>query len=218
MAKRVIIWDWNGTLVNDNPLFTRIFSEIAVECGLNPVDDAQYRELYQHPIVNMYRDAGFDLDSYSFDDLSHQWHQRVIERLSEVLLHHDVEGILEEFSKKNFTQLVLSAYNHNLLLDWVAQYNIGHYFTGIFGVNDFEGHGKVSLGRQVVVDHGISPEDAVLIGDSLHDLEVAQAIGTSCILVARGNESVDRLRSAGESNGVAVLDSFAGLGNLINSL
>ena len=45
---------------------------------------------------------------------------------------------------------------------------------------------------------------AVMIGDSLHDAEVARALGTRCILVARGHQSRETLLEAG----VPVVDSL----------
>ena len=45
---------------------------------------------------------------------------------------------------------------------------------------------------------------AVMIGDSLHDAEVARALGTRCILVARGHQSRETLLEAG----VPVADSL----------
>jgi len=42
-----------------------------------------------------------------------------------------------------------------------------------------------------------------MVGDTVHDYEVAQAMGTDCILIASGHNSRDRL----EETGVLVLDS-----------
>ncbi len=43
---------------------------------------------------------------------------------------------------------------------------------------------------------GLNPERTLLIGDTLHDYDVAQALGCKCILVANGHQSRKRLLSS----------------------
>ena len=49
-----------------------------------------------------------------------------------------------------------------------------------------------------------NPAEVVMIGDTVHDFEVAQAMGTDCILISNGHNSRERL----EKTGVLVLDSL----------
>ena len=51
----------------------------------------------------------------------------------------------------------------------------------------------------------------VLIGDTLHDFETAQAMGVPCILCAIGHQSKADLLSAG----VPVVDAFSQLSPLL---
>lgn len=41
------------------------------------------------------------------------------------------------------------------------------------------------------------PEKVLMVGDTLHDLEVANAMGIKCVLVAQGHTSYTRLRDTG---------------------
>ena len=44
---------------------------------------------------------------------------------------------------------------------------------------------------------GFAASDAVMLGDTLHDAEVARALGCRCVLVARGHQSRAGLLAAG---------------------
>jgi phosphoglycolate phosphatase len=44
---------------------------------------------------------------------------------------------------------------------------------------------------------GKPKEEILLIGDTLHDHEVAEATGINCILVAHGHQSAERLKYSG---------------------
>ncbi len=67
------------------------------------------------------------------------------------------------------------------------------------------GHSKREIGRALLRDLALAPETVLLIGDSLHDHEVAVDLGTACLLVAHGHQSRARL----EQTGASVLDRLA---------
>ena len=52
----------------------------------------------------------------------------------------------------------------------------------------------IERAHELVAAMGAAPQDAVLIGDSLHDKEVADAIGVRCVLCAQGSHAAWRLR------------------------
>ena len=54
--------------------------------------------------------------------------------------------------------------------------------TGLLGLGDIYAKSKVELGLRFMQEEGIDPARAVMIGDSVHDFEVAQAMGTACVL------------------------------------
>ena len=63
-------------------------------------------------------------------------------------------------------------------------YNISHLFTGLNGLSDHYAHSKVELGINWLSKLGFESQEVVMIGDTVHDLEVAQAMGTDCILIS----------------------------------
>jgi phosphoglycolate phosphatase len=46
-------------------------------------------------------------------------------------------------------------------------------------------------------EHNIDPNEAAFIGDTLHDYEVAEAMGVKCYLVECGHQSKEVLKAAG---------------------
>ena len=81
----------------------------------------------------------------------------------------------------------------------------------MLGANDTLASGKVQRGLDWLATQSIAPEDMVLIGDTLHDFETAQAMGVPCILCAIGHQSKADLLSAG----VPVVDAFSQLSPLL---
>jgi phosphoglycolate phosphatase len=47
---------------------------------------------------------------------------------------------------------------------------------------------------RLLTETGIDPGDAVFVGDTRHDAEVAEEIGVDCILIPNGHHTEERLR------------------------
>jgi phosphoglycolate phosphatase len=204
---KIVFWDWNGTLVNDAPVLCDVFNAVVEPRGGSPLSLDQYREVYRHPIRSMYEMVGFDFDRHSFEEVAHLWHQEYQARVPTIQLHHDSLAALESLKRRGSRQFVLSALPHDLLVQSVASFALGHFFEEVCGISNSLGISKVEEGRTLVERLQIPGSDITIIGDSSHDAEVAREIAANCILVARGGESRTRL----EASGFPVVDSFASL-------
>ncbi len=204
-AMKLVLWDWNGTLLNDAPILWGIFNELMRDYGYGTISFERYQEIYRHPVREMYEDVGFDLSRHSFDEVALKWHDLYRGRMASVSLHDDVVPALTFLSQRGSRQAVLSALPQGLLQDVVRAHGVASFFEEVRGLSDHHAVGKVDVGRVLVERLGIDGAEVTVIGDSSHDAEVAQAIGAKCLLVARGAESRRRLKA----HGVPVLDSFA---------
>lgn len=194
---KLILWDWNGTLVNDTAVVVDVFNRLSVEYGYNPVSLERYREIYRHPVRALYEDAGFDLSVHSFDEIAKRWSAIYSTYPDAPVLHHDARRVLHGLRDKGSRQAILSALPQPILKEAVATHGISHLFEGVHGALDDLGHGKVDMGVTVARILGVSGSDITVVGDSSHDAEVAQELGSSCILVSHGLESVTRLQATG---------------------
>jgi len=87
----------------------------------------------------------------------------------------------------------------------VQAFELEAFFDRVAGLHNIYAHSKVELGRELVATLPCAPAEAVLVGDTLHDAEVALAMGTACVLVAHGHQSRARLHQQG---GTPVVDSL----------
>lgn len=208
---KILLWDWNGTLLNDAPIAWQAFNDTVAHYGASGVPFAQYQEIYQHPARRMYEAVGIDFAHVDMAKLSDVYHHFYTSAFNQAQLHHDTRDTLQLMAFQGRRQVILSALSHELLPSAVASHGIEHFFESINGSPDRHGDGKVSLGREVVRALEVDGGEVTVIGDSTHDAEVARALGANCILVARGLESAARL----QRNGVPVLESFESLPELL---
>lgn len=206
-----VIWDWNGTLVNDAPLSYEVLNGMLSRRGHVTITFEDYRRIYGHPVQGMYERAGFNLANEPFESLSHEWHAEYEDRLKYVHLQDDSLMALDRVKAAGISQTVLSALHHDILLESLGIHGIGDYFSYVHGLNDRLARSKIDNGRILMERIGVSADKTVLIGDSSHDVETANTLGTKCLLVSRGYEDEERL----SKHGVAV---FANFGELLGHL
>lgn len=54
------------------------------------------------------------------------------------------------------------------------------------GANDIYAAGKIERGQQMLQTCPIVPEDTLMVGDTIHDAEVADALGFDCTYLQEG--------------------------------
>lgn len=204
-----IIWDWNGTLIDDVQHAVTIMNQILVEHRLPQIDSHTYREIFEFPVVNYYRKLGFDFTRHEFSELSHRFVDLYMSKLNECNLFPHSKYILNFIRTQGQTQSLLSATDQDNLQRAIQHYELDEYFDFLTGLTSKLADSKVEQGKRLMEAAQIPAAKTVLIGDTAHDLEVGQALGVDVILLAHGHQSEHRLKKIHDK--VLVLRPLANL-------
>ena len=192
-----IIWDWNGTLLNDLGLCIDSINALLKKRSLKLLDHASYKEVFSFPVKNYYEIIGFDFSKEDFEIPAKEFIDLYDSSVKNCPLHFSAVEILEFFRQKKYPQFVLSAMKQPMLEKTLKHNHIFHFFEGVAGLNNHYAVSKVKRGKELLSEFGIDTEDAWMIGDTNHDFEVARELGIRCILVADGHQSEERLKETG---------------------
>ncbi|MFP4166907.1 MAG: HAD family hydrolase [Opitutales bacterium] len=193
-----VIWDWNGTLLDDTWLCVEVLNTILEKRGAPGISRHIYRENFGFPVVHFYKYLGFATDDQSFDKVSREFIETYEKRwLRECSLHHEADATLARLRAAGVTHSVLSAARQQALDQGIQHFGIRRHFHGLVGADNIHARGKTEEGRNWIARLHWEPEDVVLVGDTLHDFEVAEAIGVRCVLMAHGHQSEERLARSG---------------------
>jgi phosphoglycolate phosphatase len=118
-------------------------------------------------------------------------------RRLECKLHNHVSIVLEAVKTAGLGQSILSAYRYETLKEIVSHFGLTTHFEHIAGLDNIHAHSKVALGRDLVRRLGISPTEILIVGDTLHDLEVARELNVDCALISAGHHPTARLATSG---------------------
>lgn len=188
-----IIWDWNGTLIDDAWLCVEILNQISLRHQKQTIDLDQYRSWFDFPVKDFYTKMGFDFAIDSFERIAVEYIDEYNRRRFECRLHEHAEKLLEYFGQADITQSILSAYQHDMLAEAIEYYKLKDFFVKLSGLNDFYAESKIESGKILIEGLGFDKSHILLIGDTAHDFEVANSIGVDCVLVANGHNSYDKL-------------------------
>lgn len=204
-----IIWDFNGTILDDVAPCIDVLNQLLTERGLECIDCAGYKKVFGFPVKDYYKKVGFDLENEDYGTLADEWAELYRYATTDCKLCYGVKEALEHFKNTGVTQIILSASKLDLLKEQLVPLGIADYFDEILALDNLYAASKVELGKNWV--NKTSPKKALFIGDTVHDYETATAMGVDCILIANGHQSKERLLAVG----VPVLNSAADLIKLI---
>ncbi len=203
MEKR-LIWDWNGTLLDDVSAAVGALNRMLVKRGAQPITVEHYRRRFGFPVRPFYAELGVDLAKWDWDEICEDFHNFVLEEPQAV--RADARAALELAASLGFRQGILSALRQDKLEAALAANGFTGFFDRIFGVDNLDGASKLERGRELMASLGPAAGTPVFIGDTLHDAEVARELGGRCILVSCGHQLPERLTVAG----CPVTDTLAG--------
>ena len=201
-----IVWDWNGTLLDDTWLCYDIANAMMAERGMALLaDEDAYREVFCFPIIDYYRRMGyvFGEGREPYEALSVQFVNSYEAKVHRCLLRAGAAELLRALKNSGRRQVLLSATRLGRLRPQVDNLKLTATFEQILGLTDDLAHSKVALAQEFLAREKVAPEDVIFIGDTDHDAAVAQACGCHCALLTGGHQG----RATLEACAVPVFDT-----------
>lgn len=211
---KIIIWDWNGTLLDDVKLCVDLINILLKDRNLPLLSIERYKNIFDFPVIKYYKVLGFDFSKESFEIPATQFTDLYHSKQNTTELFPDTVETLSFIKHSGYRQYILSAMEDNNLKKMINNTGIDKYLDGIFGTKDDFAKEKTSIGKQMIKDLNLNILDCVMIGDTLYDAEVAEYCGFNCILYSGGHVSKERLKS----KNLQVIDKISDLKTLFKSV
>ena len=192
-----VIWDWNGTLLDDTQAAVDALNEMLARRSLPPISTRFYRDNFAFPVRPFYEAIGVDLSREDWDALAEEYHATYGRQTGAVLADGAVKA-LDALRSRGIGQSLVSALEESRLLRDVERSGLAPFFDHICGTNNLDGASKLDRVRWLASrlrERKGGDLDIVLVGDALHDKEAAEAIGARCVLFAGGSHASWRLEA-----------------------
>ena len=190
-----VVWDWNGTLLDDTQAALDTLNIMLARRGGRPIAMDFYRDHFAFPVKPFYEAIGVRLGNEDWDALAREYHDIYAEQPKK--LNAEAIAALDYVRGRGCRQSIVSALRQDMLDGITRELGVAEYMDFVYGVDNLDGRSKVERARELIsAIQTTRPSQAfVFIGDSLHDKEVADAIGVRCVLCAQGSHAAWRLRA-----------------------
>jgi len=190
-----IIWDWNGTLLNDVEESIATMNELLVQRDFPLLSKRQYKEVFGFPVKDYYQNLGFDFEAESWENLAAEYMMGYHNKEEEFTLFDGVLETLSFFKARAYKQYILSAMKTESIKKMLKTFDIEGFFDGVYGLDHHYANEKITLGKEFLANEKLTPSECIMIGDTIHDAEVADNINVNCTLISNGHQSFERLKS-----------------------
>lgn len=192
-----LIWDWNGTLLNDVWLCVEVMNSLLRTRNIKPLTIERYKEIFDFPVEKYYQRVGFDFNKESFELVGTEFIVAYDKRQFECKLHDKASEVVDILAGNGISQYVLSARQQSQLEKGITHYGLQKHIKRSIGLSNHYAAGKTGNARRFMKTHRINPLETLFVGDTFHDYEVANAIGADCILIPNGHHSYEKLQQTG---------------------
>ena len=185
-----MIWDWNGTLLDDVACSVQSINVVLGEFGLPEVPDLEtYRSGFGWPARDYYARLGFDVGpGGNFEAAATRYLSLFAEAVPDARLQPNAVAALETIRARGVRQVLLSATVEATLHRQIAPHGVSSMFDEIFGTADAYTPSKAGIVRDWLAGSSLDAEEIVIIGDTNHDHEIAAALGVRFIAYSLGHQ------------------------------
>lgn len=193
-----LVWDWNGTLLDDLPIVIDAVNRAIGVFGLNAITADMYRDHYTRPVRHFY-DRLFDrpVTDDEWLRLNTAFHEAYFELATHVDLAPGSRAAMERLSDAGWSQSLLSMSPQ----DWLEGIVDRLVATGTFEIVDGLSGPTGGLKATHLEEHleilGIDGETVVVVGDTPDDVAAARHVGARAILFHGGSHHIDVLVAEG---------------------
>ncbi len=201
-----IVWDWNGTLLDDLDEVVAAVNTTLTDLGVSPITVSTYGALYTRPVRHFYdRLLGRPVSDPEWERIDEVFHDAY--RSAQPSLASDALDALEAVAAAGHTQSLLSMLWHDDLVPMVRRFGLERYFTRVDGLNGARGaeKGPFLVQHLNVLGH---PRRVTVVGDALDDAAAARHAGVDCVLYDRGVFPADAVAAAGFPTASTLLDAI----------
>ncbi len=213
MKYDIVFWDFNGTLIDDCRAALDCVNEMLLAEGEQPITLKRYYQLVDTPIVNFYTGL-YGTDDIDFDRIAHEFHDRYDKKVCSIGLMPYAKELLRENKAAGMTQIIITSSHEEEVRGLVKYYGVAECFDDILGAGDQYASGKLERAVEYFTKKGFDRKKALFVGDTLHDSDVAKALGIDCVLLSAGHQGREIL----ETSGHLVIDTLKNLDDILYKL
>ena len=192
-----IIWDFNGTVLDDVEMAVAAVNDMLDSRGLEKTNIDVYKDTLTMPLTEYYKTVGIYCNDIA--GLSLEFRACCDKHAEIAKIADGVREVIDVAKNAGITNVLMSSLYHPHLLAEVEKYGISDMFDEVIGLPDRNLGSKKSNALAYLGRQGIDAKNVLFIGDLISDAQMAQEIGAKAVLISNGHMSFDRCKAQTEN-------------------
>jgi len=211
MGKRfdLIVFDWDGTLMDSAALIVNSVQAAACDLGLAPPSDERARHIIGLGLIDALRHALPDLAPSHYEKVAERYRHHYLSRDHELNLFQGAARLVEELAQAEFLLGVATGKSRRGLDRALDGSGLRTFFHATRCADECQSKPNPQMLEELMDEFGVSREATLMIGDTTHDLLMARNAGCEALAVAYGAHPREALEDAAPLGCVASVDELA---------
>lgn len=209
-----MILDFDGTMGDTQDLIVRTMQQTIQQLGLPSRTDEQCAAMIGLPLKHTFT---------TLIEMSEEMGERCAELYRRLFNENNVPGAVPVFPnvldtvrtlhERGLILTIASARRRDTLVEFLESMNLMQYIPYVISASDIENAKPApDMVLKTLEDYHLSADEAIVVGDTKYDIEMAHRAGVKAVGVTYGNGTVEELRAYGAEY---IIDDFAQLLDIV---
>ncbi|TVO53301.1 HAD-IA family hydrolase [Denitromonas halophila] len=196
-AKRyeLIVFDWDGTLLDSAGAIVRAIQAASGDLGLPVPEDARARHVIGLGLDDALHYAVPELTKNRYPEMVARYRHHYLSRDQELVLFDGVASTIAYLAEQGWLLAVATGKSRVGLDRALVHSGLGAYFHATRCADECFSKPHPAMLQELMSELSVAPEQTLMIGDTTHDLQMAQNAGVDGLAVSFGAHDVDALAS-----------------------
>ena len=182
----LLVFDWDGTLFDSTALITRCIQAACVDVGVAMPTDEQASYVIGMGLVEALQHAAPGLARERYPELGARYRHHYMARQHEIVFFDGTLTMLEALKARGHLLAVATGKSRRGLDDALSGSALRGLFDATRTADETASKPDPRMLHDLMGDLVVPSERTVMIGDTTHDLQLAQNAGVACIGVSYG--------------------------------
>jgi len=189
----LIIFDWDGTLMDSAAMIVDSVQAAARDLGLDPPSEQRARHIIGLGLVDALRHAMPDLPEDHYPELVERYRHHYLSRDHQLVLFAGADALIRQLSDNGFRLGVATGKSRKGLDRALIHTGLGACFHGTRCADECHSKPHPQMIEELMDEFAVLPAQTLMIGDTTHDLLMAHNAGVDAVAVSYGAHARDSL-------------------------
>ncbi|KGG86329.1 MULTISPECIES: HAD family hydrolase [Comamonas] len=187
----LIAFDWDGTVADSTAIISRSIQEAVRDVGGTVPSDEQAAYVIGMALMPALARAAPDVPPEKYPELANRYRFHFFKHQDDICVFDGILPLLAELRERGHWLSVATGKSRMGLNHALQDPQLKGLFDGSRTADETAGKPSPLMLHELMAEFGVEPERTLMIGDTTHDLQMAQNAGCASVGVSYGAHAPD---------------------------